>query len=880
MRLLQNKKKDGDTMHKLRPIVLLSLLTLLLSTIGHTVFLSQWSRGHFMVGINDGLSQMMPFKDLLYKQYTQGEFFYSFDFGLGAGTFSELSYYFSTSIVFLVSVIIISLLQALRIIQTTDVLFWANAAVFISIIRLAAILFITTRFFIYVKISKPAALLGASLYGLSGMYFRHVTYWEFFADSFLWLPILLFGVEKIFREQKPGWFLVAVAISMIDNFYFAYINFMLTALYIVFRLFIPLTENEQVKKKSIMSFLVAGLIGAGISAISFVPAVYAYLNNHRPEFEQQIPWFKETTDNILFNDTIIILPAFFVFLLFCWFLYSHKTFRLFALIGITAVIMHNSPVIGSAFNGFSAPQYRWEYFISLVMGGAVAVAFDQLHKFTLWRFLPPAILTILSFVYYARKDEYFEIDSWFSTLSISALVITLLLLFLYTYFKKNFVKWLLMILLLVWALLLTNIYQTEKIIDEGNISQVNKDLITGVEYDDPEINKLIDYIHAQENSDLYRIDWMEGVRNNTPIVQDFQGLSAYSSILNKNLLYFYLYDLEIDMGRESVSRYATLGNRANLYSMLQGKYIIRARGDTNIPYGFNEIYSSKKYIVYENEYVLPFARSTSTVYEEQQLAASSPLMREQAMMTGVVLEHSQKTNPLPESNESILEFDVSASGALFNGKMVHVVERRGGLNLNLQNPSKSSSDLFVSFHLVSTAPDQGFLLEVNDYQTTRKSNDSIYKTFVDDLTIRIPADELIEIRLPKGTYELTDLQVFSASYDSLREQAAQPDSSSHLSIDGSRVHLDYENTQNDAFLKLAIPYERGWQAQVNGQKVEVLRADFAFMAIPIVAGENDVLLTYRPPFFKLAAAVSLVSALLGFVLAFRKKKNTKTVDLN
>ena len=266
-------------MQKLRPALLLLFFSFLLSVIGHLVFLRQWTNSHFMAGVNDGLSQMMPFKHLLYDQYTRGEFFYSFDFGLGAGTFSELSYYFSTSIVFLITVVIVFLLEMSTIIQTTDVLFWANAAVFISIVRLAAVLFITTRLFMYMRISKPAALLGASLYGLSGMYFRHVTYWEFFADAFLWLPLLLFGAEKIFREQKPRWFLAAVAVSMIDNFYFAYINLLLTGIYILFRLFIPLSENGEDKKKAVMNFAVAGLIGAGISAVSFVPAVYAYLNN-------------------------------------------------------------------------------------------------------------------------------------------------------------------------------------------------------------------------------------------------------------------------------------------------------------------------------------------------------------------------------------------------------------------------------------------------------------------------------------------------------------------------------------------------------------------------------------------------------------------------
>src|SRR5690606_8268251 len=153
-------------MQKLRPALLLLLFSLLLSAIGHAVFLYQWSHGHFMVGINDGLSQMMPFKHLLYEQYTRGEFFYSFDFGLGAGTFSELAYYFSTSIVFLLTIPFVWLMDITGLIDEPEVLFWANAAVFISIIRMTFVLFITARLFMYMKLAYWPSLLGASVYAI------------------------------------------------------------------------------------------------------------------------------------------------------------------------------------------------------------------------------------------------------------------------------------------------------------------------------------------------------------------------------------------------------------------------------------------------------------------------------------------------------------------------------------------------------------------------------------------------------------------------------------------------------------------------------------------------------------------------------------------
>lgn len=849
----------------------LLLGSFLLAAVAHTVFLYQWTRNHYMVGIDDGSSQMLPFKSLLYEQYTAGEFFYSFDFGLGAGTFSELSYYFSTSVVFLISVAVVFLLETIGAIQSAGILFWANAAVFISIGRLTLVLFITTRLFMYMKLPWPSALLGASLYGISGMYFRHTVYWEFFADAFLWLPLLILGAEKIFREQKPGWFLLAVSISMIDNFYFAYINFLLAGIYIAVRLFIPLAPNETKRLKALWTFLWSGLLGFGISAVSFIPAVYAFLNNHRPSFQQEIAWL-DVTDNILFTSRYIVLPAIFILSLFMGRLYRNKTFRLFAILGIIGILLHFSPLAGSVFNGFSAPQFRWEYFLSLVVGGAVAIGINELPKVPLKQFAFASSMTIAVFFLMGSIDETLEWNSLLSIIILLGLALSLLFSFSIIKWNSARAKHAFIVFLLIFAIGFTNLYQVEKLLETGRIEEVNKEFLSGPDYDDPEIRQLLAAIERQEDSETYRIEWMEGVRNNTPIVQDFRGLSAYSSILNKNLLYFYLYDLEIDMGRESVSRYATLGRRANLYSMLQGKYIILPKDDRNIPYGFTETLSSDNFIVYENSLVLPFARSAAKVYQEQQLADAPPLMREHAMLTGVVLNGTGGEDELPETENKTGEFEIIEVKSSYQDGILEVTGEEGGVDLSRPDNSFTEGDLYISFHLESSAPATGFPLTVNDYHTTRKPNDSVYKTYVDDLTIRVAAADTISIRLPKGIYKLNDIEIYEESYETLLAQSSERSGLSNLEINGSSVEMTYDNNEDAAYLTASIPYERGWSASVNGKDVEVLKANYAFVAVPLEEGRNEVSFSYRPPFFNVSLAATVLSLLFSFFLVFRRKK--------
>lgn len=908
-------------MHKLIPIFRIAFVFFLLSLAAHAIYLVEWSENRFMVGPNDGLSQMLPFKTLLYEQYTSGEFFYSPFFGLGSGTYSWLAYYFSTSIVYIITVSFFFILVLLKIIGQPDILFWAHAAVFINIVRLTAVLLITFLVFRYMKFKPVPAFLGASIYGLSSMYFRHAVYWEFFADAYLWLPLLIFGAEKIFREKRPGWFLLAVAISMIDNFYFAYVNFLLAGIYILFRLFIPLEQNETKKSSVIILFLISGAIGAGISAVSFIPSVYAFLNNHRPAYVHEIEWWA-LHDNILFTSSFVIVPAAFVGMIFAFPLFRDLKFRFFASLVLFCILLHYSPQIASIFNGFSAPQYRWEYFISFAAGGAVAAGFSKLSWLTMKHFVAAGSFALFVYGLFALTDSRLEIQP---ALLVAAIAISLFIFILFALaLKKNskkgqaavFVIILLAILaagyqfaiavaddnitiqfplflgvlgsalftfilfaravhdrskaglaiafIMVTLLFLANGFQYVLLVKSGNTEQVSEEYIKGEDYDDPEIRGLLAEIEKRQPDSFYRVDWMEGERNNTPMTQDFHGLSAYSSILNEELLHFYLYELEIDMARESVSRYATLGKRANLHSLLLGNYVILPHGDENIPANFEQILASENYAVYESQLPLPFVRSASAVYSEETLADKPVLMREHAMLEGVVLKDPEEEAPLPSALEE-LAFDINGEEASYTDGTLEVTGETGGIDLVLNDSIPAESDLYVTFNLVNLAPDQGFSLAVNSYRTSRKSNVSVYKTFVDDLTIRIPADDTIRIRVPEGSYKLTKIAVYEEPYDVLRAEASQETGGNKFEWNGSRIVAEYSNNGNDDYIVFPVPYEIGWTARVNGEKMEVLEANYAFLAVPASPGMNEIKLTYRPPHFGKSLLITVISLLAGII---------------
>lgn len=918
-------------MRKFLLISQLFALCLFVSAAAHGTYLYEWSEDRFMAGNNDGLSQMLPFKDHLYNQYTSGEFFYSTQFGLGSGTLGWMSYYFATSLFFIATVFVFFLLETAGIIPAPDVLFWAQAAVFISIVRLAAVLSIAFLVFRYMQFNRIPSFLGACVYAISGMYFSHATYWEFFADAYMWLPLLLLGAEKIFRENRSGWFILAVAVSMFDNFYFAYINLLVTALYILIRLILPLTKNETPRRIAVFKFLIAGLIGAGISTVSFVPAAYSFLNNYRPPYAHKIPWF-DWVDNILFTSSYLVLPAAFVLMLFAVPLYRSIQFRFFTLLVLIGVLLHYSPIMASAFNGFSAPQYRWEYFVSFAAGGAVAAGFSNLAWLKIQHVAVAGTIGLSAYALFAAIDPDRDVSLPFLILLFG---LALSIFFLYTReLQKNSKKGQLIILLILlivvlisgfqfaWAIaenrfdirlplyltvtgfalgtfllfaktvkektnaaylaafvviiliVAANGFQYAVLVTSGNTHKVSKELITGADYDDPEIHRLLAAIEERATDSVYRVEWMESQRNNTPIVQNFRGLSAYSSILNDKVVLFYLEDLEIDMARESVSRITTLGKRANLHSLLKADYVILRPNNKNVPAGFEQILADENFAVFENRFPLPFVRAVDTVYSEKDLADKPVLLREHAMLQGVVLPNSVNPSPLPPPPQK-MSYNVAEENATYENGVLEVTGETGGLDLQLNEAVSPESDLYISFHLLNKAPDDGFTLEVNSYKTSRKWSGSVYKTYVDDLTIRIPADDTIRIRVPKGTYELTELEIYEEPYEVLQKEAEDQPSETPVEWTGSEIKAEYASAKKGDFLVLPIPYEIGWSAKVNGKKTEVMEANYAFSAIAADEGTNKIELTYRPPYFYRSLFLTCISLFAGF-LFIRKEQRSKS----
>jgi len=107
---------------------------------------------------------------------------------------------------------------------------------------------------------------------------------------------------------------------------------------------------------------------------------------------------------------------------------------------------------------------------------------------------------------------------------------------------------------------------------------------------------------------------------------------------------------------------------------------------------------------------------------------------------------------------------------------------------------------------------------------------------------------------------------FDALYGGLAANAARD-----VELGRNRISCSVELAQ-DAALFFSVAYSEGWSATVDGEPVQIAKANLGFMAVPVEAGAHEVVLSYETPYLRAGCAMSALGVLaLAGVLAWRRR---------
>ena len=79
----------------------------------------------------------------------------------------------------------------------------------------------------------------------------------------------------------------------------------------------------------------------------------------------------------------------------------------------------------------------------------------------------------------------------------------------------------------------------------------------------------------------------------------------------------------------------------------------------------------------------------------------------------------------------------------------------------------------------------------------------------------------------------------------------------------------------DAVLQITSSYTNGWKAYVDGERVDTINVNTAFIGIPVKAGQHEIYLTYEVPYLKLGIICTSIGVVTFIVVAVLEKRTIK-----
>ena len=134
--------------------------------------------------------------------------------------------------------------------------------------------------------------MGTMIYIFAGWTIYAAMKHPYFSNPMIYLPLILLGIDKIYKKQKPYVFIWSVALAGLSNFYFFYMLGIFMVLYAIFRYF-DLFADRSIKNigKWLGIFAVYSVIAVLIAAVILLPVILPVFGTDRFKAENYVPLF-------------------------------------------------------------------------------------------------------------------------------------------------------------------------------------------------------------------------------------------------------------------------------------------------------------------------------------------------------------------------------------------------------------------------------------------------------------------------------------------------------------------------------------------------------------------------------------------------------------
>ncbi|MCD7894800.1 MAG: YfhO family protein [Erysipelotrichaceae bacterium] len=796
---------------------------------------------------------------------------YSFSIGYGSDIISTLQYY-----------VIGDPLNLLSVLIPTKYM-----AYFYSILILVRFYLsgITFSIFCWYKKDKYdykqiSILVGSFVYIFCGYALFAGVRHPYFMNPMIYYPLVLLGVEKILDKKSGLLFILSVWLSAMSNFYFFYMIAILTAIYVIWRLFKIYTKNNFKEGLLVLGKITLyAFLGTCMAFVLLLPAMMGLLNSARSDVAYTYSTFyslsnyksmlrlflspKTGHDWTCMGYGAIALISVIVLLM-------QKQYKPLKIAFIVLTIMSLIPMVGCIMNGFSYVSNRWLWGYSFLIAFIIVVKWNDLFHLNKKEIVLLlgclSIYTILCFIF----TETRTIDVVFS-LCIGFVVVLCIL------FTRRFhihCGQLLVIGCVLINIFGNSLYKYSSYVEEF----VNyNDILDKLENDDES------YLSSLDDDAFYRYTGSKTTNNGT-LYTGLHSTQYYWSLENSTITQF-----REELGLSDnilISSYKTLDSSTILSTLANVKYYVQEDG---IPYGYTYIDNN----IWENDNTLPFGYTYSNCISRETYNHLSSIEKQQALLQGCVIdEDTDNETELTFTNQSI-DYDISCDeGISIENNVIKVTKENASITLNFDgleecetylainglNYDGTNEKIKITMNSTNTNDEtiQKTLNYVTPYYQWYSNRDSFMIRFGYDTyakkSITITFDTL-------GEYSFDSIEIQCLPMNNYEEQVSnlQQDTLENVDFHTNSVNATNKVTGNislneSKYLLLTIPYSKGWSAYVDGEKQELLQANTMYSALYLDAGKHEIVLTYETPGLKYGAIISAISLVIVVGVLYVEKK--------
>lgn len=350
-------------------------------------------------------------------------------------------------------------------------------------------------------------------------------------------------------------------------------------------------------------------------------------------------------------------------------------------------------------------------------------------------------------------------------------------------------------------------------------------------------------LHTLDDSLFYRTEQTSSWRTNADHFQGnfneglaygFMPLSSYSSTYNSNIMAFYnkcgysVYRLLITWCEPILSSDSLLGIKYILGDFTQSGY--EKVNDTG--------YNNKN--IYKNPYALELGYKTSDDISSE-IHADNIFEYQNALLSRIVghLVQCYKTCTAEKTKNN------------------------DGYSWTVTSPEQDS----VLYGYCNYTSGNDLKLYIDGNLRTKYSIWSAYKTFqvgdgnTPEHIVQLKGT-LQRSREIDGVFYYLDMQEFR---DVMREISQNQVTT--FDLQDKYIKCEY-TAQSDELLLLTIPYDDGWTAYVNGEKVEAYKLQDIFTGIRVTSGINTIEMKYTLPGFKIGVIFSCLGVIVYSLTCF------------